>query len=138
MMFTIRAIIIVFLVGPQLSFAGESLIVLSCSVSDEWLEKAIEISEKVQPPSKKELVSKLNESKLNNIKLTFHPDDEIVGTGTLLGKEIPYFITDQYVSYITADDEGSQNSILDRYSGVFYLNLGLSIAYECKQSGRKF
>lgn len=136
MKFAISSILILNLVYSSISNAEETLVVLSCSVTDEWLEKVVEASTRDPRPKKHEIAKKLDENKFKNIEITFDASNKMVGIGTLLGTQVAYFISDKYVVYTTADDQDSKNSVLIRHSGIFVLNLGLRITYECNQQGR--
>ena len=136
----IAATLITVVVLPGSAYTEERLVLLSCTISDETVQKLVDGSTNVPPPDKEEVIELFATQGRYEIEASFYADSEVVGTGTLLGHTMPYFITEQYVTYMTADNEGLQNSVLNRYSGTLHLTIGggAFFTYSCEQKGRKY
>jgi hypothetical protein len=110
--------------SPTSADPQERLVVQSCALSDEWIQKLIDASTDIPPPTKEEVIKFMALGKLDEIEISFYADNDFLGTGRFMGRPMPYWITDDYVGYMTADDKGVQNAILHRYSNILVFPIG--------------
>lgn len=122
--------------------ASESNVFFSCSITDEWFSLIIAASRNDPPPTREELKSFATESGLYQIDLSFDPNrlSSGFGFGQLMNESVPYWITEEHIIFMTASEDGSENSFLSRYTGSFSLNLmpNMPILYDCERRERKY
>jgi hypothetical protein len=93
--------------------------------------------------NRKEVIDSLEEARLYTIELTFDPEKAPGGIGTVRGKTMPYWVTDDFVVYMTAGAGGpwEKNSFLDRRKATFGLALDATAQFpyeNCTIQPRKF
>lgn len=137
----IATILLTFYMSAEVA-AEESIVFLSCKPSQSWIEALIDLSPLDPPPSLNSAIELLKSNGLHEIEASFDPkrESDLVGLGKFMGHPMPYFITEKFVTFMTADDDGGENSILNRYTGILILGIEpkIPIQYQCERKERKY
>ena len=124
------------------AIASENNVFLSCTIIDEWFSLMIEASRNDPPPTLDEMKSFAIENGLYQIDLSFDSNrlSSGFGFGQLMNESMPYWITEEHVIFMTASEDGSENSFLNRYTGRLSLNLtpNMPVIYDCERVERKY
>ena len=121
-------------------YSDDTNVVLSCKVADEWIQRVVELSPLDPPPSVKVLIEHLKSGGMYEIEASFDTarTGDGFGLGSLMSHPMPYWITERHVIFMTADEDGGENSLLNRYTGMLELNLRPTVIYQCESVERKY
>jgi hypothetical protein len=117
--------------------AGSATVV--CTVAETVIDLALKAGKLA---NRYEVIDSLKEARLYTIELTFDLE-KVGGLGTIRGKAMPYWLTDDFVVYMTAGAGGpwEKNSFLDRRNATFALALNATARFpyeNCTVQPRKF